>query len=126
MATALTRLVTFVAATATSNYAGSLVGGAPADIDAALADFHAFLIAIGTPGFPALMAGTGSADLAAYGSAYTEAVRIALLTSGLGALVGSVIAGIALGPRDPLRTVWEHQDERPSTAAGATTAVPPS
>ena len=40
----------------------------------------------------------------------------ALLSSGVGALVGSVIAGIALGPRDPLHTVWEHQDERPTAA----------
>jgi CRISPR-associated Cas5-like protein len=112
---ALVLVTTFVAATAVSNYGASLTGGAPADVDAALADFHAFLVAIGTPGFPALMAGTGPTDLAAYASAYTEAVRVALLTSGLGAVVGSVIAGIALGPRDPLTTVWEHRDERQST-----------
>jgi CRISPR-associated Cas5-like protein len=123
---ALVLVTTFVAATATTNYGGSLAGQAPAAIDAALAAFQGFLVAIGTPGFPALLAATGPADLAAYSSAYTEAVRVALLTSGIGALAGSVIAGILLGPRDPLKTVWEHQDERSSTAAGATTAAPPS
>ena len=81
---------------------------------------------IGTPSFPRLISGTNATDLAAYGSAYTDAVRAALLSSGLGALVGSVIAGIALGPRDPLHTVWEHQDERATTAAEATTAAAPS
>ena len=123
---ALVLVTTFVATSATAAYGNSLAGHPPAEIDAALAAFRAFLVSIGTPGFPAAIAGTPSADLAAYGTAYSDAVRIALLTSGLGALVGSVIAGIALGPRDPLKTVWEHQDERPSTAAPATTAVPPT
>ena len=123
---ALVLVTTFVATTATTSYGSSLAGRPPAEVDAALAAFRAFLVAIGTPGFPALMTGTGAADLAAYGSAYTEAVRVALLTSGVGALAGSVIAGILLGPRDPLTTVWELQDERPSTEAGATTAAPPS
>ena len=50
------------------------------------------------------------------------AVRVALLTSGLGAVVGSVIAGIALGPHDPLTTVWEHQDERQSGGTAPTKA----
>jgi len=123
---ALVLVTTFVAGAATTGYASSLTGQAPAAVDAALSDFQAFLVAIGTPGFPALVAGTDSTDLAAYGSAYSEAVRVALLSSGLGALVGSVIAGIALGPRDPLKTVWEHQDERPSTATEATPPAAPS
>jgi CRISPR-associated Cas5-like protein len=122
---ALVLVTTFVATTATTVYGGSLAGNAPGEIDAALATFRDFLVAIGTPGFPALIAATPPTDLAAYGSAYADAVRIALLTSGIGALVGSVIAGIALGPRDPLKTVWEHQDERPE-ASPATTAAPVS
>jgi altronate dehydratase len=95
-------------------------------VNAALSDFQAFLIAIGTPGFPALVAGTGAADLSAYGSAYADGIRVALLTSGVGAVVGAIIAGIALGPRDPLQTVWEHRDERRAPGASATTAAPPS
>jgi hypothetical protein len=122
---ALVLVTTFVATTATTSYGGALAGHPPAEVEAALARLREFLVAIGTPGFPALIAGTPSADLAQYGSAYSEGVRIALLTSGVGALVASVIAGIALGPRDPLKTVWEHQDERPGTAT-ATTAAPPS
>jgi DHA2 family multidrug resistance protein-like MFS transporter len=123
---ALVLVTTFVATTATSSYGDSLAGQAPAAVDAALAHFQAFLIAIGTPGFPGLVAGTSAADLAAYGSAYADGVRIALLTSGVGAVVGAVIAGLALGPHDPLKTVWELQDERSTTAAEATTAPSPS
>jgi DHA2 family methylenomycin A resistance protein-like MFS transporter len=119
---ALVLVTTFVAAAATDNYRTSLAGGASAGIEAALGDFHAFLISIGTPSFPTVIGGLPSADLAAYGSAYTEAVRVALFTSGVGAVIGSVIAGIALGPRDPLKTVWDTQDER-SPATGATTTV---
>ena len=52
-----------------------------------------------------------------------SAFRVALLTSGAGALVGSVIAGIALGPRDPLKTVWDTQDERSATPSVTTTAT---
>ena len=81
---ALVLVTTFVAAAATSAYGGSLAGQPPAEVDAAVAAFRAFLLAIGTPGFPALIAGTPADDLAAYGSAYTDAVRIALLTSGVG------------------------------------------
>ena len=126
---ALVLVTTFVAGAATSAYVGSLAGRAPAEIDSALAHFRAFLAAIGTPGFPALLTGTAAADLSAYGSAYTEAIRVALLTSGVGALVGSLIAGIALGPRDPLTTVWEMQDERPApgvSSAGATSSGDPA
>jgi CRISPR-associated Cas5-like protein len=116
---ALVLVTTFVATTAASAYGTTLTGRPPGEVEAALAAFHAFLIAISTPGFQALMAGTDPADLAAYGSAYTEAIRIALLTTGIGALVGSVIAGVALGPRDPLKTVWESQDERPAADPAA-------
>jgi len=123
---ALVLVTSFVAATATTAYGDSLAGHPLAEVDAALAQFREFLVAIGTPGFPALVAGTGAADLAAYGSAYAEGVRVALLTSGVGAVVGAVIAGIALGPHDPLETVWEHQDERAAGAANATAAGPPS
>jgi CRISPR-associated Cas5-like protein len=123
---ALVLVTTFIAGAATSAYGSSLAGHPPAEVDAAVNGFRAFLSSIGTPGFPALIAGTGPADLAAYGSAYEGAVRIALLTSGAGALVGSIIAGIALGPHDPLKTVWEHQDERSTMAPETTTAVSPS
>jgi hypothetical protein len=116
----------FIGAAATGSYGDSLAGRSQSEIDAALAAFRAFLGGIGTPGFQDLMKATAADDLAAYGSVYTEAVRIALLTSGIGALVASVIAGIALGPSDPLKTVWELQDERSAPGGGATTAEPPS
>ena len=113
---ALVLVTMFVAEHATELYGGTLAALPAAEIDAALADFHAFLVGIGTPGFQALLAGLDPAAATAYGSAYTEAVRIALLTSGLGALLGSVIAGLMLGPGAPLQTVWELQDERAAKA----------
>jgi DHA2 family methylenomycin A resistance protein-like MFS transporter len=123
---ALVLITLFVTKLATDTYASSLAGGPPADVSAAVATFHDFLVAIGTPGFGALVAGTGSADLTTYAAAYTEAVRVALLTTGVGALIGSVVAGVALGPRDPLTTVWELQDERPTSGGSATSVAPPS
>jgi DHA2 family methylenomycin A resistance protein-like MFS transporter len=127
---ALVLITTFVAGHATELYGQSLAGHPPSEVDAALAAFHDFLVAIGLPGFSTLLASLPDAQAAAYGSAYTEAVRIALLTSGVGALVASVIAGLALGPRDPLQSVWELQDERPAatpppTASGVSLAQPP-
>jgi MFS family permease len=86
----------------------------PAHVDAAVADFNDILIAIGTPAFGQLVTGLGPADASAYADAYTYAVRLTLAGTGLITLVAAVIAWFAIGRRDPLATVWEHQDERTS------------
>jgi len=99
---------------AVDSYAGTLVGRPPGEIDAAVDAFRTLLIAIGLPQYGALVDGVGAADAAAYAAAYTDAVRTVLLSTGLVALLAAPIAWIALGRRDPLRTVWEHQDERVS------------
>ena len=124
---ALVLVTTFVAGAATSAYGGSLVGHPPAEVDAALAQFHAFLLAIGTPGFPALIAGTNAAR--------PGGIRLGLYRRGPdGAAVewawapwsGSVIAGIALGPRDPLHDRLGAPGRAGRAAAEATTAAAPS
>lgn len=105
---------------ALESYAATLAGRSPAEIDAAVDAFRTLLIAIGLPQFGVLVDGIGSADGIAYATAYTDAVRTVLMTTGAMALVAAPIAWFLLGRRDPLRTVWEHQDERMIPDAGPT------
>ena len=54
----------------------------------------------------------------AYASAYTDAVRTVMFSTGLLTLLAAPIAWFAIGRRDPLITVWQHKDERePAPAA---------
>lgn len=94
------------------SYAASLAGLPAGEVAAAVDAFRTVLVAIGLPQYGALIEGIGPADAAAYATAYTEAVRTVLLDIGLVTLVAAPIAAFALGPRDPLRSVWEHRDER--------------
>jgi hypothetical protein len=82
----------------------------------AVAAFRDVLVAIGTPRIYQVAGLITPPDLAAYVSAFIEAYRQSLFGTGLLALVSAPIAWIALGARDPLRTVWDHLDERPETA----------
>ena len=102
-----------VARLALDGYATTLTGLDPAHRDAALATFRDLMGAIGTPELGRLSSAAGPDDLAQYAGAYTEAVRAALAFTGIIAVVAAPIAWAALGPRDPLGTVWEHRDERP-------------
>ncbi len=97
---------------ALDSYAASLVGTPPGEGNAAVGSFQNVLIAIGLPQYGALVDGLDPANAAAYASAYTDAVRTVLLSTGVIALIAAPIAAVALGRRDPLNTVWEHQDER--------------
>jgi len=102
---------------ALDSFSASLGGLDPAQADAATAAFRDVLIAIGTPAFGQLVSGIGPADASAYAEAYTQAIRVALAVTGAMTVVAAVIAWLAIGRRDPLATVWEHQDERmPATA----------
>ena len=101
-------------------YAVTLPAMDPAHLEATLRPFRDLMSAIGTPAMGELTSAAGPDDLAIYAASYTEAVRIALLFTGIIATVAAPIAWAALGRRDPLGTVWEHRDERP----GSTTARP--
>ncbi len=105
----VTLLVTRLALDA---YAVSLVGSTPAEVATAVDSFHGILVAIGLPQYGALVSGITPSDGAAYAAAYSDAVRTVLFSTGIITLIAAPIAAIALGPHDPLKTVWEHQDER--------------
>ena len=65
-----------------------------------------------------IVGGVEASDAAAYAAAYTEAVRTVMFSTGILTLLAAPIAWIAIGGRDPLDTVWQHQDERaPAPAA---------
>jgi hypothetical protein len=105
---------------ALDSYAASLAGRPPGEISSSVEAFRQILVAINMPQYGALVEGIGSADGAAYAAAYTDAVRTVLLSTGVVALIAAPIAWLALGRGDPLRTVWEHRDERTTPDAGAT------
>ena len=66
------------------------------------------------PTYGVLVGGVEASDAAAYGTAYTEAVRTVMFSTGVLTLLAAPIAWYVIGGRDPLDTVWQHQDERES------------
>ena len=103
---------------ALDSYAASLVGRPADEIASSVDAFRQLLIAINMPQYGAVVGGITTTDGAAYAAAYTDAVRTVLLGTGLVALVAAPLAWLGLGRGDPLRTVWEHRDERMTTADG--------
>ncbi len=110
----VTLLITTIAL---DSYAASLVGRPPGEVSAAVDAFRTLLVAIGLPTYGGLIAGIGPADAAAYAAAYTDAVRTVMFSTGVVTLIAAPIAWVLIGRRDPLRTVWEHQDERAGAVA---------
>jgi MFS transporter, DHA2 family, multidrug resistance protein len=98
-------------------YGNSLVGLDPAQRDAAVATFRSILDAIGTPAIGALAPNITPDDFKSYTAAFTDALRYCLGATGLVALLAAPISWIALGRRDPLKTVFDHSDERAEGAA---------
>jgi len=108
-----TVLVTAVVAqTAVATYSASLAGTSSAKADQAVGAFRDLLTAIGTPSFSQLSSGIDPADLRPYLDAYTSGVRLALVFGAAVAIIGGLVAWLSLGRRDPLATIYEHQDER--------------
>ena len=79
---------------------------------AAVDAFRTLLAAINMPAYGVLVGGIEANDAAAYAAAYTEAVRTVMFSTGILTLLAAPIAWVAIGGRDPLDTVWQHQDER--------------
>ena len=52
-----------------------------------------------------------------YSAAYTDAVRTVMFSTGLLTLIAAPIAWLVIGRRDPLLTVWQHEDEREAVPA---------
>jgi hypothetical protein len=103
-------------------YGGSITGLDPAQQTSLLASFRDVLAAIGLPGVDQVLGTVSPTDLAAYASAAVQAYQQSLVGTGVLALVAAPIAWIALGPRDPLATVYDHREERiePAASAGGT------
>ena len=114
---ALVIVTALVTTLALDGYAASLAGQAPAAVETAVASFRTVLAAINMPTFGVLIDGIGSDDAAAYGVAYTEAVRTVMVSTGILTLLAAPIAWVAIGARDPLETVWQNQDEREAAPA---------
>ena len=101
-----------VAQVAIAAYTASVAGMSAVDAEAAVSAFRDVLVAIGTPSFTEIAAAVGPTDMQPYLEAYTTGMRAALVAGGVVAVVGGVVALLALGRQDPLATVWEHRDER--------------
>ena len=99
-----------VAQVATASVDSRLAGSQ--DLEEATAAFQRILVALGTPGFGPAAEGTSMAERAAFASGYLDGIVVTLLASGLLGLVGAALAWLLIGPRDPLRTVFDLQDER--------------
>ena len=115
---ALVVITVLVTTLALDNYAASLGALVPAQVTAAVDAFRTLLAAINMPQYGVIVGGVEASDAAAYAAAYTEAVRTVMFSTGILTLLAAPIAWIAIGGRDPLDTVWQHQDERaPAPAA---------
>ena len=120
---ALVVVTVLITTLALDSYAASLVGRPTSEITSSVDAFRQILVAINMPQYGALVDGIGSVDATAYATAYTDAVRTVLMSTGVVALVAAPIAWLALGRGDPLRTVWEHRDERKTPDAGTTVSA---
>ncbi len=106
-----------LAEVAMSVYRGSLAGRPQAEINGLTATFHDVLAALGTPALKAIgqTIQLGPGEIDEYKVAYFAGIQVALLAGGGIALIGSAIAWLTLGRRNPLQTVYELRDERVPT-----------
>ena len=90
-------------------YAATLPPGS--DVSAALEPLRGLLVALGTPGFASQVSGADPALLGDYAAAYVQGIRIVHLLAGGLAVAAGIIVTLALGRRDPLRGMWDHEVE---------------
>lgn len=105
--------------TAALESARSMVAGR-ADAGALVEEFRQALLSLGTPRFEETLqglAGAPAVKVAAYNTAYIDGVIVALVISGIVGVAGALVAWFLTGRRDPLRTVFDMQDERANAAA---------
>ena len=101
-----------IATLAVSNLTAAMAGQPPATIDAAVAVLRELLVAIGSPGYGALVEGVAQPERVEFGLAYTDAVRSFLGITGVVTFIAAAVTWFLVGRRDPLTSVWEHRDER--------------
>jgi MFS transporter, DHA2 family, multidrug resistance protein len=114
-----------VAEVALASYTVSVAGLPATEAQQSIGAFRDVLAAVGTPSFSQVASAVSAADAQPYIEAYASGVRAALALGGLTAVIGGLIAWVALGRHDPLATVYELRDER-AAAAEPATAPPPA
>ena len=86
------------------------------DADPLISEFETALYSLGTPRFEevyrASLDGSELIKRAAYSVAYMDGVVVALVISGIVGLGGAVLAWLLMGRRDPIKAVFDMQDER--------------
>ena len=106
-----------VAEVALATYTSAVAGLPATEAQQAIDAFRDVLAVVGTPSFSQVASAVSAADAQPYIAAYASGVRAALALGGLTAVIGGLVAWVALGRHDPLATVWEHRDEREAVAA---------
>jgi MFS family permease len=107
-----------VAKVALGTYTTTVAGLPAAEAQQAIGAFQDILAVVGTPSFSQVAGAVEAANVQPYKEAYAAGVQAALALGGLTAVVGGLIAWVALGRHDPLATVYEHRDEREADAPG--------
>jgi len=105
-----------VAEVALATYTATVAGLPAAEAQQAIDAFRDVLAVVGTPSFSQVAAAVEAANVQPYKEAYAAGVQAALALGGLTAVIGGLVAWVALGRRDPLATVWELRDERTAVA----------
>ncbi|MFN8622817.1 MAG: MFS transporter [Chloroflexota bacterium] len=105
---------------ALDTFKNTLAGLAPPLVDARMADFRRILGELSLRSTQELTAGLDVLTIRSYQEAVVEGMRVAWLVPGVVAILTGIIAYVLMGPRDPVRSVWELADEReaPDGAAG--------
>jgi DHA2 family multidrug resistance protein-like MFS transporter len=98
--------------TAISTYRAGLAGAAPDAIEAAVARGRDLLNAYGLRPLDSILANVDAVTLEQYRHAVVEGMRMAEIVAGTVAVVAGLLAFLAMGARDPVRSVWELADER--------------
>jgi MFS transporter, DHA2 family, multidrug resistance protein len=98
--------------TALGTYRAGLAGMPPERIEAAVTRGRELLNAYGMRPLESILAGVDPVTLEQYRHAVVEGMRVAEIIAGSVAVIAGILAFLAMGARDPVRSVWELADER--------------
>ena len=89
------------------------LAGLPSGLaDAQVGHFRGLLDLVSLHSIADLTAGLDASTLTAYQGSIVDGMQIAALIPGIVAIVTGILAFFAMGARDPVRSVWDHADER--------------
>jgi DHA2 family multidrug resistance protein-like MFS transporter len=107
-------------------YEAQLAGLPPEAVEALLVPLRDLLAVIGLPDFGPLIEGLDDALRPDYFEAVVTGLRASHLVPGVIAVAAGLLAIVALGRRDPVRSVWEYADERGREGVAPVGERPPS